>query len=251
MSKDPAVLWYWNDWNSGTSTLSRFLKGCYMDLLHAQFNSGPLSLEEVKIVLGADFGAAWPTLLKKFSKNPEGLFFNERAEAEKIKRKAFTQSRIKNLTKKPLMDVHMENNMGSHMDNVNRNTLEDLGKSENPLPLKVEKVIPEMEEFLSYCKEFLKSDYPGFEFSLKSKYESWIENGWKDGNNSKIKGWKVKIKNTVPYLKKTFVESLVARIEDHPNHNKASERRIFLLKHSNMDFEPADIEYLEKTGRKP
>ncbi|HMG16444.1 MAG TPA: hypothetical protein VK590_13395 [Saprospiraceae bacterium] len=125
MAKDPAVLWYWNDWNSGTSTLSRFLKGCYMDLLHAQFNSGPLSLEEVKTVLAADFGAAWPTLLKKFSKNPDGLFFNERAEAEKNKRKAFTESRISNLKNKKSkhMDKHMGNDMITHMDNENRNTI--------------------------------------------------------------------------------------------------------------------------------
>jgi len=40
--KDPAVLWYWNDWGGGTRTMSRQLKGCYMDLLEAQFNSGPL-----------------------------------------------------------------------------------------------------------------------------------------------------------------------------------------------------------------
>jgi hypothetical protein len=87
--KDPAILWYWNDWNGGTCTFTRHLKGCYIDLLAAQFNSGPLSLEEIKTVLGTDF-AAWGSLTKKFKKTENGLFFNERMEAEKAKRKEFS-----------------------------------------------------------------------------------------------------------------------------------------------------------------
>ncbi len=39
------------------------------------------------------------------------------------------------------------------------------------------------------------------ELSLKLKYESWTENGWKDGNNKPIKNWKSKLLNTIPYLK--------------------------------------------------
>lgn len=99
MAKDPAVLWYWNDWGGGTRTLSRHLKGCYIDLLEAQFNSGHLSLEEIKTVLGADFGNAWPTLQKKFKKDENGLFFNDRTEQEILKRKAFTESRRESLVK--------------------------------------------------------------------------------------------------------------------------------------------------------
>jgi len=39
------------------------------------------------------------------------------------------------------------------------------------------------------------------EYSVKAKYDSWIENDWKDGNNKKIVNWKTKLKNTLPYLK--------------------------------------------------
>lgn len=99
MAKDPATLWYWNDWHSGTILLSRFLKGCYMDLLHAQFNHGPLSLEEVKAVLGGDFGQAWPTLSKKFSE-ANGRYFNERMEDEKKKRKKHSEHQSNNAKKR-------------------------------------------------------------------------------------------------------------------------------------------------------
>lgn len=105
MAKDPAVLWYWNDWNGGTVTLNRHLKGCYMDLLHAQFNNGNLSLSEIKTVLASDFGLAWPTLQKKFKQDENGNFYNERLVTESIKRKSYTKSRRDNLNG----DSHMEN----------------------------------------------------------------------------------------------------------------------------------------------
>jgi hypothetical protein len=120
MAKDPAVLWYWSDWNSGTALLSRHLKGCYMDLMHAQFNHGHLSLEEIKTVLGSDFGNSWPALQKKFSADPAGNFFNERLEQEQDKRKNWVQSRRNNLNK-PHKEVHMEQHMAGHMENVNEN----------------------------------------------------------------------------------------------------------------------------------
>jgi hypothetical protein len=40
-----------------------------------------------------------------------------------------------------------------------------------------------------------------YEYSLKSKFLSWVENDWKDGNNKPIKSWKSKIRNTIPFLK--------------------------------------------------
>lgn len=99
MAKDPAFLFYPGDWLGGTITFSRFLKGCYMDLLMAQFNSGHLSLEEIKTVLGSDFGQAWPALRKKFATDQEGLFFNERLEVEKNRRSSYTESRSKSRLK--------------------------------------------------------------------------------------------------------------------------------------------------------
>lgn len=101
--KDPAVLFYFNDWQGGTVTFSRFLKGCYMDLLHAQFNSGGLSLDEIKTVLGSDFGQSWPTLQKKFQIGEDNLYYNKRLLFEKTRRKEFSlkqKERVNNRYKK-------------------------------------------------------------------------------------------------------------------------------------------------------
>jgi hypothetical protein len=69
---------------------------------------------------------------------------------------------------------------------------------------KVKETIPSIEEFLSFCKEDMVKNNMNFnlyEYSLKSKYESWVENGWKDGHNNIIKLWKSKIRNTIPHLR--------------------------------------------------
>ncbi len=107
--KDPAALFYFNDWMGGTATLSRHLKGCYMDLLCVQFNSGKLSLDEIKTVLGSDFGSSWPTLQKKFTV-VDGLYFNERLMLEKNKRNKFSESRRANAKHMP-----------KHMEDINEN----------------------------------------------------------------------------------------------------------------------------------
>lgn len=122
MAKDPATLWYWNDWNGGTVTMTRHLKGCYIDLLHAQFNNGRMSLAQVKTVLGVDFANAWPTLQAKFKKDDNGNYYNERAEDEQNKRKGFVASRSNNKSgKKKSYGKSYDSKMNSHMENENRN----------------------------------------------------------------------------------------------------------------------------------
>jgi len=63
--------------------------------------------------------------------------------------------------------------------------------------------IPTIEEFLEYAKSiYEKSDkiFNDYKFSVELKYESWILNQWKDGNGKKIKNWKSKVNNIIPYL---------------------------------------------------
>jgi len=136
MAKDPAVLWYFGDWQGGTITLSRQQKGCYMDLLCAQFNSGPLSPEEIETVLGNDFAAWQGSLSKKFKKNGEGMFYNERLQAEMQKRRTYSESRKKNLSSKPsFLNHHMDAHMGVHMENKNKNR--DINKNTNEKTIEI------------------------------------------------------------------------------------------------------------------
>jgi hypothetical protein len=59
------------------------------------------------------------------------------------------------------------------------------------------KDIPAFNDFLEYAKTKKKNVC---EVALKLKYDSWIENDWKDGNDKKITNWKTKILNTLQYI---------------------------------------------------
>jgi hypothetical protein len=123
MAKDPAFLFYPGDWLGGTMTFSRHHKGAYMDILMVQFNNGHMALHDIQEVLGSDFEKMWENKLKsKFKEDESGLFFNEKLENEILKRRAYTESRRKNLLHK---EEHIKYDkvphMGSHMENENEN----------------------------------------------------------------------------------------------------------------------------------
>src|SRR5688572_6018561 len=122
MAKVPAFLFYPNDWLGGTLGLTRHQKGCYIDLLVAQFNRGPLSLETIKTVLGQDY-SSWAVLSSKFKQDTEGCFYNERLATEIVKRKQFSQSRRDNAKKrydKPASADTSVEHMHPHMEDRNR-----------------------------------------------------------------------------------------------------------------------------------
>lgn len=56
------------------------------------------------------------------------------------------------------------------------------------------------EEFLTYAKS-IDIYKPTLDYSIKSKYLSWVENKWIDGNGKKIINWKNTLRNTMPYLR--------------------------------------------------
>jgi hypothetical protein len=63
--------------------------------------------------------------------------------------------------------------------------------------------IPEFSEFLSYAV----SQVPNvIQQEVKLKYDSWVVNDWKDGNDKKIVNWKSKLNNTLPFLKKHEIQ---------------------------------------------
>lgn len=122
MSKDPAFLFYPNDYIGGTMGMSFEEKGAYIELLMMQFNRGHMSGH----MCGQVVGQLWDKIQDKFQQDDKGLWFNERLEIEQNKRKAFTASRKNNLkginqyTKKTgLINGHMT----SYMENENEDTI--------------------------------------------------------------------------------------------------------------------------------
>lgn len=67
-----------------------------------------------------------------------------------------------------------------------------------------EKNIPSEQDFLNYAKSNIKNINAQ---SVRMKFRAWVADDWKDGNGNKIKNWKSKLLNTLPYLKKDVVNS--------------------------------------------
>ena len=94
--KDPAFLFYPNDYIGGTMGMTFEQKGAYMDLLMMQFNRGHMTNHMIGQVLGQEGGQLWDTIKDKFILDGEGRYYNQRLEIEQNKRKQFTDSRKNN-----------------------------------------------------------------------------------------------------------------------------------------------------------
>ena len=65
------------------------------------------------------------------------------------------------------------------------------------------KDIPDFNSFLSYA---IKQKPNVDTEAIKFKYESWIENNWKDGYGVEIINWKNKLLNTLPHIKEKQIK---------------------------------------------
>jgi len=127
MSKDPAFLWYPNDYMGGTMGMTFEEKGAYVHLLMMQFNRGHMTSH----MIGQEVGQLWDKLRDKFTQDAAGLWYNQRLELEINRRQSFVKSRRNNVlgvnqyTKKEEESKeedsgHMDGHMTSHMENENK-----------------------------------------------------------------------------------------------------------------------------------
>ena len=93
--KDPAFLFYANDFLSGTLTMSHEDRGKYILLLCIMHQQGRLADETIRLLVGSPS----VMLTSKFKKDENNLWFNERLEIEIEKRSRFVDSRRENGSK--------------------------------------------------------------------------------------------------------------------------------------------------------
>jgi uncharacterized protein YdaU (DUF1376 family) len=96
MGRDPAFLFYPNDYIGGTMGMTFEEKGAYIEILMLQFNRGHMTSD----MIGQTVGQIWAKIQNKFKVDSNGLFYNERLDIEIEKRKSFIQSRFNNLSGK-------------------------------------------------------------------------------------------------------------------------------------------------------
>lgn len=117
MAKDPAFLFYSDNFMSGTMFLTDEQVGKYIRLLCAQHLTGHLSEKDMlKICRSHD-----EDIFNKFSKDQTGKFFNERLEIEINKRKAFSDSRSKNRNSNKKQVSNISKTSVKHLEDENEN----------------------------------------------------------------------------------------------------------------------------------
>jgi len=92
MAKDPAFLFYTGDFTTGTQFFSDEQVGKYLRLLMAQHQHGHLTEQQVNFICKSYDNE----VMKKFTKDANGLYFNQRLEVEILKRKSYSESRGNN-----------------------------------------------------------------------------------------------------------------------------------------------------------
>lgn len=75
--------------------------------------------------------------------------------------------------------------------------------------------IPSLDEFIEYAKS-LEGYESELELSISEKYESWINNDWKNTSNRPISNWKSTLKSTLPYLRNKSGKNSLS-LQDIPN----------------------------------
>lgn len=96
MAKDPAFLFYYQDFLVGTNFMGNASIGAYIKILCYQADRGHLSEQHIKNICGSK--KIYEEIKPKFEADENGLFFNKRLEFEVIKRRKFTESRRRNRT---------------------------------------------------------------------------------------------------------------------------------------------------------
>ena len=207
MSKDPAFLFYSSDFLSGVSDLTMEERGQYITLLCLQHQKGHLSEKLISISVGN----ATADVMRKFSIDKEGLYFSVRLDAEIAKRAEHSKKQRQRAIdgwekRKATADA-----TALPLENVNEIDNKDLNRKEPILEIQVDydlikpdgtiplSEIPDYKTFLAYTKE---QEPNILESSVKYKYNAWVQNKWRDGNNKPIKNWKAKVNHTLPYLDK-------------------------------------------------
>lgn len=171
--KDPAFLFYSSDFLTGTMLMTMEQKGKYITLLCLQHQKGHLTEKDMLNICSAYDEDIW----NKFQKDEEGMFYNARLRSEIERRKAYSESRRQNRTKKNISSTYVE-----HMETENENEIVNRKK----------RGAGEKKPSIEDVKDFFREKGYSQDTAVKA-FEYYSINQWKDGNGKPVKNWKQKM----------------------------------------------------------
>jgi hypothetical protein len=130
MAKDPAFLFYSQDFYTGVAELNFEDRGKFITILCIMHQKGRMKEETIRFLVGS----VSDMLRLKFKVDSDGFWYNERLETEAEKRNKFVDSRKHNgskggrpATKKPLAKPKVKPKK-NHTEDENEDVNSDLGK---------------------------------------------------------------------------------------------------------------------------
>lgn len=178
--KDPAFLFYYQDFLVGTDEMTNEEVGAYIRCLCHQAHKGYISDKHMKnICYSSDIHNAIKS--KFISENNDDNFINERLKFEIERRKKYTESRSNNRKGKVKEVKDISKTYDKHMENENEieNEIKIKDKKEIKLPTIIE------------VKEYFKEN--GYKEESAVKFFGYYSvANWKDSKGNEVKSWKQK-----------------------------------------------------------
>lgn len=207
MAKDPAVLFYYQDFLVGTALYDDAETGCYIRCLCHLFDKDSLPEKDMIKICGTQ--EKWKSIRSKFERDPDGTFFNRRAREEKEKRLNYSESRRNNRLRKDHMN-NISNTYVHHMENENINENINVIKKEKVISSVPEITMQEVESYFESCG-FPKTEAQNF-FSYYSS-QNWETKG---GASIKSK-WQNKVIQWMNQQKQFSKPTIPDHKNNHPS----------------------------------
>ena len=186
MTKDPAFLFYYQDFLVGCDHMNLEQVGGYIKCLCHQANRYTIRKSHMESLVASHMGDHMASqenlkvVLEKFVLDENGEYYNQRLRDEMEKRRRYTASRLENLR-----PAHMAPHMAPHMENENdTSSFKKGGVGENKRRVPKVFVPPTLEDVTSYRDE-RKSSVDPIRF-----FDSNTARGWVDKNRVPYKDWK-------------------------------------------------------------
>ena len=215
MAKDPAFLFYYQDFIVGTTFMTNEQVGAYIKTLCHLADKGQITDKQLLMVCG-DVETAG-AILEKLQVLKDGVFYSERLNEEVEKRKNFSESRRKNRKAKNTSETY-----DKHMEDENEN--EDI----NRIEIREEIFKSEVQNFKNYptamLNEFIEYWTEPNKSGSRMKFE--MEKTW--DLKRRLSRWSNNSFNKVPAQKKPQQSSNFNRIlnEDYDKRKPKSIKEI-------------------------
>lgn len=201
MAKDPAFLFYHQDFFTGVSDMTNDEVGAYIRCLCIQASKGGISEKHMKLICNShDVHSA---IKHKFIFDAStDLFVNIRLKSEIDKRKKYSESRANNRRNPNKKDEDMNNisiSYVKHMENENEDEDEDENESKNQKekrPRFAKPTLAEVHAFMSEVNMLAggKWDQTKIQTTAKAFFNYYESNGWHVGR-SPMKNWNAAARN--------------------------------------------------------